>query len=289
MGRMENSHPLFTKHADTLDAALTAIAERGYWSAYPESPSPKIYGEHAAADGEAAFRAYLHNDFPLKDQPATIDWVATERSPFGVDLDVRYPHPDVDGLLAAVTAAMPAWRTAGPQTRVGVCIEILARLHANVFELANAVHMTTGQAFVMGFQAGGPHALDRALEAIAYAYREMTRTPATATWEKQNLNFRVTHARVGGRRLMLLADQTNRQVLDLPLHDCPISLVEQCVRIISHHQQWHEVFEHRAGPRDERASAVDFRQRPAHAEPVFLWHVAFGDADETGEPCFRRE
>ena len=184
MGRMENSHPLFTKHAGTLDAALTAIAERGYWSAYPESPSPKIYGESAAADGEAAFRAYLHNDFPLKDQPATIDWVATERSPFGVDLDVRYPHPDVDGLLAAVTAAMPAWRAAGPQTRVGVCIEILARLHANVFELANAVHMTTGQAFVMGFQAGGPHALDRALEAIAYAYREMTRTPASATWEK---------------------------------------------------------------------------------------------------------
>src|SRR6266540_1294649 len=181
---MENSHPLFTKHADTIEAALTAIAERGYWSAYPESPSPKIYGEHAAADGEAAYRAYLHNDFPLKDQPATIDWVSTERSPFGVDLDVRYPHPDVDGLLAAATAAMPAWRKAGPQTRVGVCVEILARLHAHVFELANAVHMTTGQAFVMGFQAGGPHALDRALEAIAYAHREMTRTPASATWEK---------------------------------------------------------------------------------------------------------
>jgi phenylacetic acid degradation protein paaN len=181
---MESTHPLFTKHADTLDAALNAIAERGYWSAYPESPSPKIYGEHAAADGEAAFRAYLHNDFPLKDQPAITDWVATEQSPFGVELDVRYPHLDVDGLLAAATAAMPAWRAAGPQTRVGVCIEILARLHAHAFELANAVHLTTGQAFVMAFQAGGPHAMDRALEAIAYAYREMTRTPVSAIWEK---------------------------------------------------------------------------------------------------------
>ena len=29
---------------------------------------------------------------------------------------------------------------------------------------------TSGQAFVMAFQAGGAHALDRALEAIAYAY-----------------------------------------------------------------------------------------------------------------------
>ena len=36
----------------------------------------------------------------------------------------------------------------------------------------------------MAFQAGGAHALDRALEAVAYAYAEMTRTPGTAVWEK---------------------------------------------------------------------------------------------------------
>ena len=36
----------------------------------------------------------------------------------------------------------------------------------------------------MAFQAGGAHALDRALESIAYAYAEMTRVPATAIWEK---------------------------------------------------------------------------------------------------------
>jgi phenylacetic acid degradation protein paaN len=50
--------------------------------------------------------------------------------------------------------------------------------------LANAVMHTSGQAFVMAFQAGGAHALDRALEAVAYAYDEQTRTPATALWEK---------------------------------------------------------------------------------------------------------
>ena len=65
-----------------------------------------------------------------------------------------------------------------------MCIEILERLHARVFELANAVQHTSGQAFVMAFQAGGAHALDRALEAIAYAWVEMTRTPSTAVWEK---------------------------------------------------------------------------------------------------------
>src|SRR5439155_6476426 len=98
-------------------------------------------------------------DFPL-DQPGTTGRVATERSPFGVPLDVRYPHADVGALLAAATAAMPAWRDSGPQNRVGVCLEILARLHKHVFELANAVQFTTGQAFVMAFQAGGAHALD---------------------------------------------------------------------------------------------------------------------------------
>ncbi|HEY2674470.1 MAG TPA: phenylacetic acid degradation protein PaaN [Rugosimonospora sp.] len=176
------SHELYAKHSDTLQRALTAIAERGYWSAYPESPSPRVYGENAAAAGAADFRSYLGTDFPL-DQPGD-STVATESSPFGIALDVRYPHASPDALIAAATGVLPAWRAAGPQVRVGVCLEILARLHEHIFELANAVQFTTGQAFVMAFQAGGAHALDRALEALAYAYAEQTRHPADADWEK---------------------------------------------------------------------------------------------------------
>ncbi|RLP89138.1 phenylacetic acid degradation protein PaaN [Micromonospora sp. CV4] len=182
-GMTETPHPLYDRHADTLNRALTAITERGYWSAYPESPSPRVHGETAAADGKAAFEAYLGGDFPL-DQPGTGDRVATEASPFGVELAVRYPHAGPDELVRAATAALPAWRDAGPQARVGVCLEILDRLHKHIFELANAVQFTSGQAFVMAFQAGGAHALDRALEALAYAYAEMTRHPGTAGWEK---------------------------------------------------------------------------------------------------------
>jgi phenylacetic acid degradation protein paaN len=182
-GMTETPHRWFANHAETLERATTAIKERAYWSAYPESPSPRVYGETAAAEGEAAFRGYLDAKFPL-DQPGITDWVATERSPFGVPLDVSYPHVEPSTLIAAATAALPAWRDAGPQTRVGVCLEILARLHAHIFELANAVQFTSGQAFVMAFQAGGAHALDRALEALAYSYAEMTRHPATAGWEK---------------------------------------------------------------------------------------------------------
>jgi phenylacetic acid degradation protein paaN len=43
---------------------------------------------------------------------------------------------------------------------------------------------SSGQAVVKAFQAGGPHAQDRALEAVAYAYAEQTRHAASAVWEK---------------------------------------------------------------------------------------------------------
>ncbi len=90
----------------------------------------------------------------------------------------------LDELLEAARNGMSDWRKGGIDTRVGVTLEILDRLHKRVFELANAVQHTSGQAFVMAFQAGGAHALDRALEAIAYSYEEMSRYPATAIWEK---------------------------------------------------------------------------------------------------------
>ncbi len=180
MGPM-TENPYHARHAETLTRALEAIATRDYWSPYPESPSKKIYGETAADEGKAAFESYIGNAFPL-DQPG--EQVATERSPFGIRLDVTYPCTDPDTLITRAQAAMPAWRDAGPAERAGVCIEILSRLHSHAFELAHAVHATTGQGFVMAFQAGGPHALDRGLEAVAYAYAEQTRHPATAEWTK---------------------------------------------------------------------------------------------------------
>ena len=174
----------FATHEELLTTAVRAISERGYWSAYPESPSPKVYGENAAAEGKAAFEALLGKDFPL-DQPSA-DRVSPERSPLGIALDVRYPRTDPDQLIANAQTAWRGWRDASPSTRAGVALEILSRLHKRVFELANAVHATTGQAFVMAFQAGGPHALDRALEAVAYGYSEQTRQVPSVTWTKKN-------------------------------------------------------------------------------------------------------
>ncbi len=176
-------HPFFERHRATLERAVEAIHERSYWSAYPESASPKVYGEGAAEAGKAAYDALLGKRFPLT-QPATVGEVGGEQSPFGPVLGITYPRSDMDGLFAAVSRAQLQWKDAGPEVWAGVCIEMLARINKASFEIANAVMHTTGQAFLMAFQAGGPHAQDRGLEAVAYAWDELNRIPAEALWEK---------------------------------------------------------------------------------------------------------
>ncbi|HEY9375595.1 MAG TPA: hypothetical protein VIQ02_00690, partial [Jiangellaceae bacterium] len=117
---------LVARHQPTLENALRAIRTREYFSAYPESPSPRVYGETAADGGKAAYEAWLGQDFPL-DTPGAEGRVATERSPFGPQLGVRYPRvtaAGLDPLFAAVAEAMPAWRDAGPAVRAAVCLEI---------------------------------------------------------------------------------------------------------------------------------------------------------------------
>jgi phenylacetic acid degradation protein paaN len=177
------THSLFTKHEAMLDKALSAIETRGYWSPFAEMPSPKVYGETASADGEAAFKAHLGKTFEL-DQPSTGETVGAERSPFGVALDIKYPKADPDSLIQASLQAQKQWRAAGPQAWVGVSLEILSRLNHASFEIGYSVMHTTGQAFMMAFQAGGPHAQDRALEAVVYAWDQLRRIPAEAHWEK---------------------------------------------------------------------------------------------------------
>ncbi|MEU1119959.1 MULTISPECIES: phenylacetic acid degradation protein PaaN [unclassified Streptomyces] len=175
---------LIAKHRPTLDQALETIRSRAYWSPHPEHP--KAYGENGSLslpEGKAAFDALQGTRFDL-DQPGTDDWVGGEVSPYGPELGITYPHSDLDTLLPAMRAGMRAWREAGAETRAIVCLEILSRISARTHEFAHAVMHTSGQAFMMAFQAGGPHAQDRGMEAVAYAYEEQSRTPDAAEWSK---------------------------------------------------------------------------------------------------------
>ena len=172
-------------HLDSLQRGREALASRGYFSRYPESPSPRVYGDDAATDGVVAFETHLGSDFSaLGDQPTDGTFAGSEVSPYGPSLRVSYPRLDIDAAIAAARAAIPVWRDAGPLTRAAVCVEIIDAINKRSFEIANAVMHTSGQPFVMSFQAGGPHAQDRAFEAIVGALVEQERVPASVVWEK---------------------------------------------------------------------------------------------------------
>ena len=176
---------LFARHRATLDKALDACARRHSWTAYPESPSSKIHGEEKPAAGRARFEAMLGAAYPLQ-QPGEIGRTGAEVSPYtGEPLGISYPKMDVDTLYRAIADAMPAWRGASPETRIGICLEILDRCAGQLFENAHATMHTSGQSYIMAFAGSGANALDRGLEALAYAHKAMADIPATATWERQ--------------------------------------------------------------------------------------------------------
>jgi len=178
----------FDAHKATLDKALETARSRDYWTAYPENPSPRVYGETAQQDGEAAFQARLNAPFALAGHPGTDPaagaGVGKEQSPYGFPLGISYPRVTPDQAIAAAEIAQRGWAAASVEERVGVCLEMLHRINKRSFEVAQAVMHTSGQGPMMAFQAGGPHAQDRGLEAVTYAYAEMTRTPGTAVWTK---------------------------------------------------------------------------------------------------------
>ena len=179
------THPLVDKHAPVLEEAAAALAARSFYSRYPESPSPRVYGEGAAEAGKAAYEAHLGKAFDaLADQPSDGTTVGDEVSPYGPRLGVAYPHLHLDAAVAAAQSALPAWRDAGARARAAVCVEIVDAINRRSFEMANAVMHTTGQPFVMAFQAAGPHAQDRALESIVAGLVEQERVPASVVWEK---------------------------------------------------------------------------------------------------------
>ncbi|GAB2902049.1 phenylacetic acid degradation protein PaaN [Streptomyces mayteni] len=172
------------RHRALLERAVAAAERREHWTPYPESPSKSVYGEDAAKLGETAFHEQVGRPFELPGHPGESRVSPGERSPYGFPLDVSYPRLEPDAAVAAAKAAVPGWRDAGPDVRAGVAVEILTRLNAASFEIAHAVQHTTGQAFVMAFQAGGPHAQDRGLEAVAYAWAEQKRHVERARWSK---------------------------------------------------------------------------------------------------------
>jgi phenylacetic acid degradation protein paaN len=183
---------LFKKHQPLINKAIEALHSRLFYAAYPEHPAPALYGETADADGQAKFKAMLGNKFNDLKQSNPEGWAGQEESPYLQEqLNVSYPIYSVPTLIKNAKAAQQTWRKVSAENRAGILAESLERMKARFFEIAYATMHTTGQGYMMAFQASGPHAADRALEAIAAGYEELQRFPASAVWDKPMGKFNI--------------------------------------------------------------------------------------------------
>ena len=176
---------LFEKHQATITKAIEALHARTFYAAFVEQPAPAVYGETADADGQAKFKAALGKKFEELKQPNPTAWGGQEESPYlQEELKISYPLFSTEVLIDRAKNSFHQWRKVSAQDRAGILMESLERVKARFFEVAYSTMHTTGQGYMMAFQASGPHAADRALEAIAAGYEELNRFPSSAIWEK---------------------------------------------------------------------------------------------------------
>ncbi len=183
---------LFKKHESIINKAIQALHERIFFAAYPEHPSPSVYGEGADAEGQNRFKALLGNKFGELGQEDAEGWAGQEESPYLQEpLKITYPTFSTETLVARSRKAFDSWRKVPVRERAGILVETLERIRPRFFEIAYATMHTSGQGFMMAFQASGPHAADRALEAIAAGYEELQRFPDNALWDKPMGKFNI--------------------------------------------------------------------------------------------------
>lgn len=176
---------LFNKHRHLLDTAAEALFKRDYYTPYPEHP--KAYSPEAADAGLQRFEHQRGKSFDRLHQEHDSLTGAEEESPYTREqLGVTYPAFDEPvRYIAHAAQAAEEWGELSVEARTAVLIEAIERLKgAGFFEIAHATMHTTGQAYMMAFQASGPHAADRALEAVVMGYVEQTRIPGQVTWTK---------------------------------------------------------------------------------------------------------
>lgn len=183
---------LFEKHQSTIFKAIEALHARAFYAAFPENPSPSTYGETADADGQVKFKAMFGKKFEDLKQSDPEGWLGQEESPYlREQLNVSYPTFSISTLIDRSTKAFHQWRKISAKDRAGILMESLDRIKGRFFEIAYATMHTTGQGYMMAFQASGPHAADRALEAIAAGYEELNRFPEKVLWDKPMGKFNI--------------------------------------------------------------------------------------------------
>lgn len=175
---------LIARHTDLIARAIDAVETRKSWSPFKDSPSTKIHGAEKPVAGKAAFEARLGQRYDLG-QPGATHWVGEEVSPYTQEaLGITYPVSDPHALIDAATKAMPAWAKADPELRMALCAEMAVRLYDRNFEMAQAVMHVAGQSYTQAFSGSGPNALDRGIEALAFAAKAIRGVAPRAAYHR---------------------------------------------------------------------------------------------------------
>lgn len=174
---------LFIKHKKNIDNAIIALKERAYFTIYPETP--KSYDQNGDNNAKKYFSSLLNNNFVELIQTSNENFFGEEISPFmQVGLGIQYPITKINTLISNAQLSHKSWSQITIEQRTGLLVELLDRLKLRFFDIAYATMHTTGQSYLMSFQASGPHSNDRALEAVIQGYLEQTRYTYKTDWIK---------------------------------------------------------------------------------------------------------
>ena len=182
---------LSMKHQAIIERAIQANNERKFFAQYPEHP--KAYGDEGMAKAQDFYKNIVGNKFSELLQSGENAWGGEEVSPYTQkELAIQYPLYSVESLINNAANAQNSWRKKSVAERSDILIDALENIKTRFFDIAIATQHTTGQSFMMSFQASGPHANDRALEAVAQGYAAISSYPSNVTWEKPMGKFNIT-------------------------------------------------------------------------------------------------
>ena len=167
---------------------IQANKNRQFYFHYNENP--KSYDEAAASEGLLAFQKRLNTNYTLPGSAEAVSYYGEEISPYlQTGLGIHYPQINVETLISNAKEGFSQWKKLSPEQRFDILYTSLQNVSKRFFEMAYATMHTTGQSFLMSFQASGPHACDRALEVMVAAYEQLTYYPEQTDWIKNMGKF----------------------------------------------------------------------------------------------------
>ncbi len=164
-----------------MNELVIAYKERKHFSYFNENP--KFYDESLNSKGLLDFQNQLNNNYNFINK-SDINY-GEEISPYlQTGLGIHYPVINIDNLVNNSKEVLKQWSEVNLDLKFTILRNSLEGVKNRFFELAYSTMHTTGQSFLMSFQASGPHACDRVLEVLAMAYDQLSVFPSQVEWSK---------------------------------------------------------------------------------------------------------